>query len=218
MVVLAIPVLYVLSLIDDEYGDWLSVAVAFECILAYVKVLTLQRPPDPYGCSLEVWYFFQPFRKTGSFVLLIANVLNDVVMFLVLAFIVMVGFALAFFVMYRMVDSEDAEDTTEYFQSLHYSILSLFVFLSGNFEIEVLSIRPRARRVFLSEIHRHWKALRVHDVHLRDLLRRRGHIALESPHRHHGRHIRPSKVHRRCSASHCSRNIHRRMRSRVAPE
>jgi len=83
---------------------------------------------------LKVWYFFQPFRRAGWFVLLIGNVVNDVVVFLVLAFVVMVGFALAFFVMYRAVDSEEA---AEYFQSLHYSILQLFAFLAGNFEIEV---------------------------------------------------------------------------------
>jgi len=135
---------------------------------------------------LKVWYFFQPFRKTGSLVLLIANVLNDVVMFLVLAFIVLVGFALAFFVMYRMVEPADADETTEYFQSLHYSILSLFVFLSGNFEIEVLRIQTPTQRAFPTEIHRDGKAFCVHDVHLRDLLRCPGYIAAEPPHRHHG--------------------------------
>jgi len=39
MIVLVIPT-YILARIDEEYNDWLSVAVAFECILAYVKVIT----------------------------------------------------------------------------------------------------------------------------------------------------------------------------------
>jgi len=52
----------------------------------------------------------------------------------------MIRFALAFFVAYRMVDPEEAEAPTEHFKSLRQIVLSLFASLSGNFEIEVLSI------------------------------------------------------------------------------
>lgn len=166
-------------------------------------------------CPFKVCYFFQPFRKTGWFVLLIGNLINDIVMFLFLAFIVMVGFALAFFVMYRMVNPEDAEETAEYFQSLHYSILQLFVSLAGNFEIEVLPALPSTQLAFSLDVHRDGKALHlhVHDIHLRHLLCRRGYFATESFHRNHGRHLRQSQVHRIVSAARSSCKIHQRLRN-----
>lgn len=58
-------------------------------------------------CCVQFWYFAQAFKGFGALVLMIENVINDSKYFLMLAFLVLVGFGLALFtVLQYCVDSE----------------------------------------------------------------------------------------------------------------
>ena len=88
-----------------------------------------------------MWYFAQPFRRTGALVLMIDNIAKDCVAFLALAFVVLVGFAIALHVLFRSVpnDREGCSDVSDAFGTFPSSLVSLFYALLGAFEPEVRS-------------------------------------------------------------------------------
>jgi len=100
--------------------------------------------------SLLLWsrmlFYARPFRPTGPFVIVISSLASTIMPFLLLAFCVMFGFALAFHILYRHVSeitSEQSEDDDSSYVSMHGSFHTLentmfttFGFLFGQFEAD----------------------------------------------------------------------------------
>mgnify|MGYP000459425404 CR=1 FL=1 len=86
-----------------------------------------------------MWYFAQPFRGTGALVLMIGNIIQDCILFLGLAFIVLFGFGLAMYILFRHEahGDEGNEEASDTYGSLQASLLTLFYALVGGFEPEV---------------------------------------------------------------------------------
>lgn len=81
LVIIVIPVVHFGELNDR----FLTSLVATEAILVWSKML----------------YFAQAFKKTGPSVIMIKEIIKDIMFFLILAFSVLFGFGVAFFVLYR---------------------------------------------------------------------------------------------------------------------
>lgn len=81
LLMIVIPVVH----FADLNSRFLTSLVAAEAILVWSKML----------------YFAQAFKKTGSSVIMIKEIIKDIMFFLILAFSVLFGFGVAFFVLYR---------------------------------------------------------------------------------------------------------------------
>jgi len=101
----------------------------------------------------------QPFRGTGSLVLLVGNVFKDCLRFLLLGLEILLGFAVTMCVLFRGRTSREAPGEAEAehlgqsessgvggsvgeYDTIPKSALTLFVALLGNFEIEAQTSFP----------------------------------------------------------------------------
>ncbi|GMH33162.1 hypothetical protein BSKO_00996 [Bryopsis sp. KO-2023] len=137
-------------------SKFLTSLVAAESILVWSKML----------------YFAQAFKDTGPNVIMIKEIIKDIVFFLVMAFSVLFGFGVAFFVLYREKRFEDCEvdfpkDSDEFndcedgkeklsttFNGPGRSLLTMFAWMLGELQIESLflvqgSIRAVAVTLFI---------------------------------------------------------------------
>jgi len=129
LVLVLIPIFHGRYIFEIGSKQTLFVIVAIESILAWFKL----------------WYFAQPFDHTGALVLLISNVILDCIPFLALSLVVLVGFSVAFYVLFQCVSNlatadalEEEEDLIhDSFGSLRRSLSTLFYAMVGTFELEV---------------------------------------------------------------------------------
>ncbi|GMH43596.1 hypothetical protein BSKO_11518 [Bryopsis sp. KO-2023] len=136
----------------------LSTLVAIESILLWWKMM----------------YYVKPFRRTGPMVISISEILRDICYFLFLGFMVVIGFTIAFFVLYRRarprpsrvhpippdfeslmrglgapkppkVDEDLREEIRFRFGTIGKTMMSLFAFMLGDFDISVIYGAPNSR-------------------------------------------------------------------------
>lgn len=92
-----------------------------------------------------MWYFAQAFRQTGALVFMIENVLRDCMSFLLMAFVVLVGFSISIFIIVQhLLDDHTTEKEDDpmpaikaSFGSLLRVMVTLFYIMLGMFEPEV---------------------------------------------------------------------------------
>lgn len=77
-------------------------------------------------------YYAQPFSSTGPLVTMIRKIFYDILFFLSLAAMVMIGFGFAFYLLFQSCDDPD-----EGFSSLRRSFETLFYAILGDFDFQV---------------------------------------------------------------------------------
>ncbi|GMH40807.1 hypothetical protein BSKO_08711 [Bryopsis sp. KO-2023] len=113
----------------------LSILLAIEAIFLWWKIL----------------YYMRAFKATGPLVIFIGNIIANITTFLVLAFMVLFGFGVAFFVLYRHVvhlkpevqrqmtlREEELDNIQLAFGTLGQTLVTMFAFTLGDFDLEVL--------------------------------------------------------------------------------
>eukprot|EP00210_Caulerpa_lentillifera_P004984 g4758.t1 len=111
LLMLPIPVVHLVATVT-RYGNLaLTALVAVESIIIYWKLL----------------YFAQAFKLSGPLVVMIREIVYDILVFLCLAGMILMGFSIAFFVIYRHVDHEN-------FGSFRNSLSTMFIAILGDFD------------------------------------------------------------------------------------
>eukprot|EP00210_Caulerpa_lentillifera_P006593 g6298.t1 len=132
-IVVVIPLAHFVFANEGSYTTTLSALVALESLLLWSRML----------------FYARPFRATGPFVLVIASLTAKIIPLMVLGLTVMIGFALAFHVLYRHVREIHDEDEDNEFLSMHKSfrtfgstMYTLFGYLFGEFEADDVHHAP----------------------------------------------------------------------------
>eukprot|EP00803_Ostreobium_quekettii_P000555 evm.model.scf_322.4 EVM.evm.TU.scf_322.4 scf_322:80745-87058(+) len=122
--VVVIPVLHLTAI--DSANQVQSVAVGMATILVWWKML----------------YYFLGFKPTGPLVIMIFEIVKDIVFFLVVALGLLLGFGIAFFVLYRhdvLLAKDDRSEETQFFldqfESVDRSLFTMFGMMLGDFEL-----------------------------------------------------------------------------------
>eukprot|EP00210_Caulerpa_lentillifera_P005218 g4985.t1 len=146
LLLIVIPVLHFLGNRDPVFMPLLYGVVAVEAILIYSKL----------------WYFAQAFRQTGALVFMIENVLRDCMSFLLMAFVVLVGFSISMFIVIQQflhdyeMDKEDdpMQKIHDSFGNLIRVMVTLFYVMLGMFEPELFflcgSLSPLIIVIFIA--------------------------------------------------------------------
>ena len=101
-------------------------------------------------------YYFQAFQASGPFVIAIRQVILDVIVFLVIATLIVIGFAVCFVVLFRhtakasddsggtnnqLPDSNEEKEDSSSFGNMVDSMLALYTAALGDFELDVCSLQ-----------------------------------------------------------------------------
>lgn len=132
LLLLVLPILHFGFMFDESFRAPFFVFVGVESILMWFKV----------------WYYAQPFEKTGALVLLVDNVISDCLPFLFLAFVILVGYSIALFVIFQfyLEDHPNASEQPEgelgrlmyeQYGTPWRSVSTLFYAMVGTFEAQV---------------------------------------------------------------------------------
>jgi len=131
LVLVLIPIFHCIYIFEARIKEVLFVIIAIESILAWFKV----------------WYYAQPFEWNGAPVFLISNVISDCIPFVRLTIVVLVGFSIALYLLFRCgsiplsasasEDKDEGELIHESFGSPTRSWSTLFYAMVGTFEPEV---------------------------------------------------------------------------------
>ena len=137
-IIVLIPITQYWLLKEGRRTTFLSALVALESLLLWCKVL----------------YYLQPFRSTGPLVIIVSAIVWDILPFLLLAACVMLGFTIAFFVLYRHYrylgepsdgnerDEDQVSDVLFAFDDFGRTTFSVMGFLFGDFDPQVLFAAP----------------------------------------------------------------------------
>ena len=159
-IIVLIPIGQYWLLKEGKRATYLSGLVALESLLLWCKVL----------------YYLQPFRSTGPLVIIVSAIALDILPFLLLATCVMLGFTVAFFVLYRHYrypedplnlhdvqqnpvphhgqqqedQLDDPSDVLFSFKDFGHTLFSVMRFLFGDFDSQVLFDAPlKGMAIFL---------------------------------------------------------------------
>lgn len=130
ILVMFIPILVVLMAFNSSMraSELLLICIAVESMLLWWKLL----------------HTILPFRCTGALVISVTEIMKDVKYFLFLGLMVIVGFAVAFFVSFKDIGheglelSEGEETLQEYFGNFGITLTTLFSFMLGDADVHVL--------------------------------------------------------------------------------
>lgn len=89
--------------------------------------------------SFLLWWktlhFFLPFRITGAMIIMIFEIIHDISIFIILAIVVMLGFGISFYILFRL-DAEFylEDDVLNAFGTISRSLVTTFAMMLGNFD------------------------------------------------------------------------------------
>jgi len=146
-----IPALHFANLFGIDVLKFFYVVVAFETFLVWIKVRYVSnlRKMLYKLYHFQVWYYAQAFEGTGAFVLMIESVIKDCIPFLILTFVILVGFSLALFVLFQhslqekreqqdyKEDNEIKNTIEQCFGDPGKTMVTLFYAMIGTFEPKV---------------------------------------------------------------------------------
>ncbi|GMH39374.1 hypothetical protein BSKO_07272 [Bryopsis sp. KO-2023] len=142
--------------------NWVEVLTYILLIIIIPVVHFAERPNDNVGlstilavASIMMWwkvlYYMRSFKRTGPLVIIIGNIIQDMATFLVLSFLVLFGFGVAFFVLYRHIrhadistedlslqDEKELDNIMTSFGDLPRTLATMFAFMLGDFDLEVI--------------------------------------------------------------------------------
>lgn len=100
----------------------------------------------------KVLYYARAFYPTGPLVIMIGEIIQDILYFIALAFMVLFGFGVAFFVLYHPLwadeslthemDQETVDALKLSFETLGQSLMTVFAFVLGDFDLKVIYSSP----------------------------------------------------------------------------
>lgn len=123
---------------DDHHSD----EITLSCIVAIASIML-------WG---KVLYYARAFFPTGPLVIMIGEIIQDILYFIALAFMVLFGFGVAFFVLYHPLwadeplindmDQETVDELKLSFETLGQSLMTVFAFVLGDFDLKIIYNSP----------------------------------------------------------------------------
>lgn len=112
-----IPVFHFIATASDKGNTTLTALVSVQSIIMWWKLL----------------YFAQAIKRSGYLVVMIREIFRDILVFLILFAMILAGFSIAFFVLFRH------DEEQENFGSFWVSLSTMFVAILGDFDLSVRS-------------------------------------------------------------------------------